>query len=447
MERFPVIPIIDSQDPAIESNVILDPDTAYVLSVARKPHMSNLTGYLLPTLRQNYGRDVEHIAIVPSRPDDGLYVLVNKDLKPLMTDDANNYGLLNVSSDEMNRQVSSSKFVGDLIEDILEHQPDVFVNLYKNSKDYGFDCDRVKVIAPRAKCVEYFDNKINQKKVVAALDLPVPRSFIANNFDELIELYRENFDGDAFITCSHGSSGSGSERVCSEGNILSSSKIKPDDEYVIADYLDLKLSPSTFGIIAGDGVYVAGIFDLIMDGPNYLGAISPTLATPEQKDEMIALTEDVGKYLGEYGYRGPYGIDFMIDNHGKVYFTEINPRVGGSTTELTKAHMEANPEVPSIPEIIYDAVIYDTLGFSPESCELPQDAWAHKVIFGYTGDHTKTLEAPDPKYTGIVGYPGDNLKLYTPTKLGLVAYRGNPDATRDEILSALDERIRDINPY
>jgi len=53
--------------------------------------------------------------------------------------------------------------------------------------------------------------------------------------------------------------------------------------------------------------------------------------------ENIALK--VGDWIGEQGYRGVFGIDFISDGKN-VYFTEINPRFQGSTALLTDQHLE-----------------------------------------------------------------------------------------------------------
>ncbi|MEA3229586.1 MAG: ATP-grasp domain-containing protein [archaeon] len=451
----PVYTNDDFFDPVIETDVVLDSGKNYVLSVAKNPKVADITWFLLPALRKHYGGYVEQIAIVPFRPSerhDKQYVLVNEELKRLLTNgEIAEYGLLNVPAAEMNRQVSSSEFVKELIGRILEQQDHLFVNLYKNSTYFDlheFD-GRVTFLAPGAEYVEYFDNKITQRReVVEDLDIPVPRSFIAQSIDELAGLYRDNFDGKAFVMRSHSSSGSGTEVVDSEEAILSSLKIVQDEEYIISDFLDVEISPSTLGVVAGDGVYVAGLSDqILVEGVQYFGNVSPSAAGAGQREEMVSLTEKIGDYLGVRGYRGPFGVDFIIDKRGELYFTELNPRLIGATAELTRAHMQVNPDAPSIPEMIFNAVVYDTLGFDTGSCELPQISWGYKIVKGDKGDRTKTIEGRERGHADILGYPGDDLNIYSYATVARVVCRNSPGVTKEEILDILDRRAGDIKLY
>jgi formate-dependent phosphoribosylglycinamide formyltransferase (GAR transformylase) len=47
-------------------------------------------------------------------------------------------------------------------------------------------------------------------------------------------------------------------------------------------------------------------------------------------DEIDASTRAIGRWLGSMGFRGAFGVDFLV-HEGLAYFAEINPRMQGST--------------------------------------------------------------------------------------------------------------------
>jgi predicted ATP-grasp superfamily ATP-dependent carboligase len=52
---------------------------------------------------------------------------------------------------------------------------------------------------------------------------------------------------------------------------------------------------------------------------------------PHLIDEIIAISEKIIEYIQGIGYVGFGGIDFMIDDAGHIYATEVNARFTGAT--------------------------------------------------------------------------------------------------------------------
>lgn len=48
-------------------------------------------------------------------------------------------------------------------------------------------------------------------------------------------------------------------------------------------------------------------------------------------DEIISISEKIIEYIQNIGYIGFGGIDFMIDDDGHIYATEVNARFTGAT--------------------------------------------------------------------------------------------------------------------
>jgi hypothetical protein len=66
---------------------------------------------------------------------------------------------------------------------------------------------------------------------------------------------------------------------------------------------------------------------------------------PEVLDQLEARTGEVGTWLAQHGYRGTFGVDYLVSD-GIVRFTEVNPRFQGSTS--TSARMSVGAGRPCL---------------------------------------------------------------------------------------------------
>ena len=57
-------------------------------------------------------------------------------------------------------------------------------------------------------------------------------------------------------------------------------------------------------------------------------------------DQIEDRTRRIGRWLGGYGYRGTFGVDFLVKD-GQVLFTEVNPRFQGSSAASSRLSVEA----------------------------------------------------------------------------------------------------------
>ncbi len=56
-------------------------------------------------------------------------------------------------------------------------------------------------------------------------------------------------------------------------------------------------------------------------------------------DDIFKMTIEIGEWLITLGYRGIFGLDFIVDENGKPFFLEINPRFQASTPYLIEEQM------------------------------------------------------------------------------------------------------------
>lgn len=94
---------------------------------------------------------------------------------------------------------------------------------------------------------------------------------------------------------------------------------------------DIALSPNTNAIITGENqTTLVCISDQILRGGNkYMGNLYPSQASSKQIKILVDATIKVGNYLSTLGFRGLFGMDFIITKEGECFPTDLNPRRQG----------------------------------------------------------------------------------------------------------------------
>jgi hypothetical protein len=288
------------------------------------------------------------------------------------------------------------------------------------------------------------------------LEIPVPKGHVANSFEELVHLYENNFQDNAFVTAAHGFGGNGTVAVSNLEEILNSEKLKGKNEFIITELLDLESSLCAIGIVANeDEVMFVSVSDQLMDGVNYMGNVYPSNASDENVKKIRDYTIKIGQALGRKGYKGFVGIDFMTDKAGNLYFTEINPRKVGHIPEMTFAYNAANPNAVSLPELEFLAVTQGSFGTDISQYNMPQMHWGVSGVKAEKGQKTLNYIPRDPKEkvvfleSGItvLDHPGQDVIYHGDGKLARVVcvlngnYNGN---ARQTIMKRLEEEKRKI---
>jgi biotin carboxylase len=116
-----------------------------------------------------------------------------------------------------------------------------------------------------------------------------------------------------------------STKVADEGAIVEELVRRPG---IVSPSVQLRIAP------AGD-VELVSTHDQVLGGPGaqvYLGCRFP--AAPEYRAAIQDAALSVGEVLATEGVMGSFGIDFLVvpgDGVGRVYLSEINLRLGGTT--------------------------------------------------------------------------------------------------------------------
>ena len=103
-------------------------------------------------------------------------------------------------------------------------------------------------------------------------------------------------------------------------------------------------------------IQLAGLADLGAGPGAYCGNdfAATRLLPAETVEEIQRQTARIGEWLSALGYRGLYGLDFVLDqDNGRAYAVDLNPRWQGSTFLSTQAELEAGRLPLAVAELAY----------------------------------------------------------------------------------------------
>jgi hypothetical protein len=210
------------------------------------------------------------------------------------------------------------------------------------------------------------------------------------------ELLRQ---GSVMLRRSRTSGGEGIVRVDEPGQVRKHWPYVAESFVSVAPYLADALPLNVGAIVWHDGVTVhypsvqlIGIPDCVTRPFGYCGndyAAAKQL-DPEVLDRIEASARTIGRWLGAHGYRGTFGVDFLLHN-GVPLFTEINPRFQGST------HVSCQLAVEADESCLMTEHVAATLGMDAppqrrlRDLTVEAEPLAHVVVH-WTGDRAARLD-------------------------------------------------------
>lgn len=372
-----------SGDEVLFSNFKYNPNTYYFLYVGDLKNYS-LNYFVKECLEQRlHKREIQFIAIVPDVCIQYNYLNVIV-INPVATEDMiNNHRFseqkaaprmsCRLQSSTFMSAVSKSATVRSLIESILQNQNHLYVNLYESVVEMTLDSiDRVSVLGPDKDIAKKYNNKVFQRNVLRDI-VPLIDGYSCENRDHLLKTAAplwDQWDTGLFVSAAYSAGGANSAIVYSQTEI-EEKFTEEQSSYTVTRFIPHDLDPTVLAVVANENdVYIAGIADqVIQEGNRFVGSTFPSVATEKQKQQLREYTIAVGKVLGEAGYRGIFGCDYLIDKHGEIHFLEINARKQGTTLEFCFTLEQTLPEgSPMLPELEYFAVTENR--FPPHTVEM-----------------------------------------------------------------------------
>jgi hypothetical protein len=196
----------------------------------------------------------------------------------------------------------------------------------------------------------WLNNKVHFLAALTELGLPkIPGRWVHLDQTRYSELAAE-FGSRFVLQLARGASGSGTAFVASEIDYVASGRrfggapvhVAPDLGDVSVNINALALTNDV--VVSCPSVQLAGLSMLCSDRGMYCGndfIAARDLPAPIVRDVMEQ-TAKIGAWIASLGYRGLFGLDFVLDSsNSKAYAVDLNPRWQGSTTPLSLAEAKA----------------------------------------------------------------------------------------------------------
>ncbi|MEI8400384.1 MAG: ATP-grasp domain-containing protein, partial [Alcaligenaceae bacterium] len=282
-----------------------------------------------------------------------------------------------------------------LIAKLLVKQAQVFV-LSLTSVGLTFEHPKVKILGPDPRVAERFDDKAEHVNVFRHLGLPTNHTWVYANYDEMLAKHTEY---PVFLSATFSSAGSDS-RIIQTSHELASfyEAVRPHNKsshFIAARLLtDIVNAPNACAMVLGENnTLVVCLTDQILRGHQYLGNIYPSSMSELHRSMVLEMTTTVGNYLSTQGFRGLFGLDFLITRSGKCYPLDLNPRRQGSYH--CSVLMSKNVDLIDLEQTV---IFGETLpAIKHEQFEGPY-CWVHSKIMPYRPNATlgRGFEVGDP---------------------------------------------------
>lgn len=365
---------MDHDDDILFTNFTYNPDFYYFIYIGDLKAYG-LNTYIQETLRRRLtNREVRFIAIIPDICIQYNYAnifVINPEAREGSIDEE--AGKLNLKPFRKSCRIKYNKFIEavsnshgirSLIETILQKQNQVYISLYESIEELTLDeIDGVSILGPDKRIAKRFNSKVYQYEKLDGV-IPMADYRICRDLEEMLVttgILRSQWRDGIFISAPYSAAGSNSA-VTHNQEEVASIFTDPDSLYVMSRYIPHKYDPTVLAVVANEkDVYIAGIADqTIIGGNRFVGSKFPTTLSDPIQEKLKEYTRKVGQVIGQHGYRGIFGCDFLVDDNNNVIFLEINARKQGTTLEFCHTLEQSLPEgSPSIMELEYFAVTED----------------------------------------------------------------------------------------
>lgn len=340
-------------------------------------------------LKKRFGLTFKPIFVLPAQHNelfnDENYIVIHQSPVPTVT--ASNpamHTFVVLAADDLNKQFSHSDFVRDIISKLLLKQEQVFV-LSLTSVGLTFEDPKVKILGPDPQVAARFDDKAEHLNVFRHLGLPTNHTWVYANYDEMLAKHSEY---PFFLSATFSSAGSDSRiiQTCYELASFYAS-VRPhnkDSHFIAARLLDIVNAPNACAMVLSENnTLVVCLTDQILRGNQYLGNIYPSSVSELHRSMIFEMTTTVGNYLSTQGFRGLFGLDFLVTRSGDCYPLDLNPRRQGSYH--CNVLMSKNVDLIDLEQsIIFGETVPAT---QYEQFQVPY-CWAHSKIMPYRTNAT-----------------------------------------------------------
>lgn len=382
-------------DDVLFDSVRLEPGREYFLYIGELKTRC-LNPFVREGLARRFGRPFAAVSICP----DALTEYPFEDLLAINPWVAGRPGTAERRPmDRFAAHVSGHERVRALVRDILSRQERLFVWMFESKAELALtDIPGVELLGPAPELVHSLNDKTWQYRALGDL-VPVVDFCVCDGRQAMLEacdsMQAACRDG-VFVSCDYSAGGVSSMvvRATSEA----ACRFEAEGRYLVSRYVPHLADPTVLGVVGGpDEVMVAGVADMhIEQGNKFRGSTYPSSLPAEVQRLLREHSAVIGRRLGQLGFRGIFGCDFIVAPDYGVFFIEVNPRKQGTTMEFCCALAHQLPDgAPNLPELEAAAVLD---GRFPEGwCEPDHDAALTGAL--HWGTYNHKIETPHVRTT------------------------------------------------
>lgn len=363
---------------AVPNEVKLSPDTPYVLYFGEVKSCP-LNAFVREGLKRRLRADFDVVSVVPDvladYPEPNV-VVVNPVARRLSKQRGTQVAF-RPSGGEFLRHVSESDLVQETVHAILARQDVLYVWMFESRPGLALlDEGGVRLLGPDPLLAQRLNGKPWQYGALSGL-VPVPEFRICRGRDELLRVtsgLRDEWTDGIFVSLER-SAGGAQSMVTGTDDEVAARFTDPEANYLVTRYMPHTHDPTALAVVANErDVFVAGVADMRIEGGNrFTGSTFPSALPDSVQGGLHEATARIGRRLGEEGYRGIFGCDFIVDEGGGFRLVEVNARKQGTTMEFCCSLSEALPEgAPNLLELEYCAVTRSE--FPPNTAQRRADA-------------------------------------------------------------------------
>ena len=198
----------------------------------------------------------------------------------------------------------------------------------------------VKIIGTDVQAIENAENRDSFEKIMEELQIPQPNGMAVTNIEAGVQA-AENIGYPVLVRPSYVLGGRAMQIVSDEETLrryLKTAVEIDEDKPVLVDHYIMGRELEVDAVCDGEDVFVPGIMEHVEKTGVHSGdsiSVYPTFSVAQEaKDTILDYTKKLGRRIGIVGL---FNIQFIVDDSGKVFVIEVNPRSSRTVPFISKA--------------------------------------------------------------------------------------------------------------
>ncbi len=195
------------------------------------------------------------------------------------------------------------------------------------------------IIGTDVAAIERAENRDSFEKTMKALNIPQPNGQAVTNIEDGVKV-ANRIGYPVLVRPSYVLGGRAMQIVYNDDALrryLNTAVLVNDDQPVLVDKYVLGKELEVDAVCDGENVYIPGIMQHVektgVHSGDSISVYPPFSVDQKAKDTIIDYTVKLGKGIG---IKGPFNIQFILDENNDVYVIEVNPRSSRTVPFLSK---------------------------------------------------------------------------------------------------------------